>query len=316
MDITFIIPVYNEVENTEILASKLFEVLNNINKSYEIIFINDGSTDGTGQVLSKLSREFEQIEVIEFNKNYGKTAALSAGFKKSRGNIIITMDGDLQNDPVDIPKFIEKIEEGYDAVSGWRIDRKDHPVLNNIPSKIANKIISIFTGVKIKDNGCFFKAFRREAIDELDLYGEMHRFIIPLVAIEGAKIAEIPVLHHQRKYGKSKYNIGKTLQVILDLLTVMFFKNFITKPLHMFGKLGFIILFIAFLFGCAAFYKKYFLHREFILEYIVVVSILCISGIQFITTGIIAEILVRVYYKALKKDTYKIRKNNDFSGES
>ncbi len=310
VDISFIIPVYNEVENIQILTSKILEALSGINKGFEIIFINDGSTDGTGSVLKKLSFEIEQVKTIEFNKNYGKTAAISAGFKNARGKIIITLDGDLQNDPVDIPGFIEKIEEGYDAVSGWRINRKDHPILNNIPSKIANKIISILTGVKIKDNGCFFKAFKKEFIEDLSLYGEMHRFIMPLVAIEGAKIAEIPVIHHQRRYGKSKYNIGKTIQVVLDLFTVLFFKYFITKPLHMFGKLGLTFLFAAFLIGCAAIYKKYFLHKNFIIEHIVVISILSISGIQFITTGIIAEILVRVYHSTSQKDIYKIRKGS------
>jgi glycosyltransferase involved in cell wall biosynthesis len=308
VDISVIIPVCDEEENLEILSTKLKSVLDKLQKDYEIIFIDDGSTDRSYQVLKNLAKNNSGIKLIKFRKNYGKTAAIAAGVKASNGNYIVTIDGDLQNDPEDIPLMLQKIDHGYDVVSGWRQNRKDNPLLTNFPSVVANKIISFMTGVKLRDNGCFLKVFRAETLKDISLYGEMHRFIVPLACMEGAKVLEVPVKHHSRIHGHSKYNVTKTFQVVLDLLTVLFFKNFITKPLHIFGILSFVTILLALVFGCFALYKKIFLGNNYILEHIMMVCLFTFTGLQFISIGIIAEILVRIYHSSSKNnDAYKIK---------
>ncbi|MDD3150228.1 MAG: glycosyltransferase family 2 protein [Candidatus Gastranaerophilales bacterium] len=311
--ISAVIPICNELQNIEPLTLKLLSLFKGMGKTFEIVFIDDGSDDGSTELLEKLSSENPDIKLIKFRKNYGKTSAIMAGFQYASGDIVVTLDGDLQNDPCDIPMLVENLKQGYDVISGWRKNRKDNFFLTNLPSRIANNIISKFTGIKLKDNGCFLKVFRKEIVKELDLYGEMHRFIVPLAYINGAKILEVPVQHHSRKHGRSKYNIFKTFQVVLDLLTVLFFKNFITKPLHIFGKISMYCFLCAFLLGTIAVFKKYFLHSPFILEHIVVVTIFTLAGIQLISTGILAEILVRIYHISGNKEIYKIKSTKNLS---
>jgi glycosyltransferase involved in cell wall biosynthesis len=308
MEISVIVPVYNEEENIRKLAESLLNVLNGLGMSYEIIFIDDGSTDGTNMGLKKLAEENKNIRAIRFRRNFGQTAAMAAGFDQATGKIIISMDGDLQNDPADIPKLITKLEEGYDVVSGWRKNRQDDFISRKLPSMIANRIISEMTNTRLHDYGCSLKAYRAEIAKEVPLYGELHRFIPALASIEGATIAEIPVMHHARKFGKSKYNILRTFKVILDLMTVVFLRKFMTRPLHAFGRLGLASFFAGIAISAYLAFLKifYFLpigHRPLLLLGI----LLILTGMQMITTGIVAEIQIRTYYESQKKSIYKIR---------
>lgn len=237
IDISVVIPVYNEVENIELLVSSIKNVLDRLNKTYEMIFIDDGSTDGTFEVLKR--KADNNTKVIKFRKNFGQSAAMAAGFEQSKGQVVVSMDGDLQNDPKDIPAMLAKLEEGYDIVAGWRKNRNDRMLIRKVPSKIANKIIRFFTGVKLHDTGCSLKVYRSEVIKKIKLYGEMHRFIPALARIEGAKITEMVVSHHARKFGSSKYNLTRTFKVIMDLTTINLFVKYLTNPVYFFGKLGF-----------------------------------------------------------------------------
>jgi len=307
-DVSVIIPVFNESENVYLLAEKITKAFEKINKTYEIIFIDDGSSDNTPQALKQLSVQDNRIRTVVFRRNFGQTAGLSAGFDYAKGKIIITMDGDLQNDPEDIPRLLEKLEEGYDVVSGWRKDRKDKLVSRKIPSMIANKIISKLTGVYLHDYGCALKAYKAEIAKEIPLYGELHRFIPALASIEGAKIIEIPVNHHARKFGKSKYNILRTFKVILDLITVVFLRKFITRPLHMFGRPGLFSLAAGILICAYLAFEKIFYGLEIGNRPLLLLGILLIiTGIQFINSGILAEIQIRTYYESQNKNIYKVR---------
>jgi len=308
MDISVVIPIYNEEENLPILYEKLKNVLDRLNKEYEIIFVNDGSTDNSWNIIKQLAEKDKRVIGVNFRRNFGQTAAMSAGFETARGDIIITMDGDLQNDPEDIPKLLEKIDEGYDIVSGWRKNRKDAFLSRTLPSRIANALISKVTGVHLHDYGCSLKAYKSEIAKNLDFYGEMHRFLPALSKAIGAKITEIPVNHHPRIYGKSKYGISRTFKVILDLLLVKFLLDYRTKPLRIFGGMGFILSLIGF----------------FILSYLVCIK-LCfghsignrplltfgvlffLTGIQLISTGIVAELITRTYYESQGKRPYIIK---------
>lgn len=307
-EISIIIPVYNESENVAMLAERIAGAFEKIAKTYEIIFIDDGSSDNTPQILKQLSAVNPKIKAVIFRRNFGQTAGLSAGFDYAKGNIIITMDGDLQNDPEDIPRLLEKLDEGYDVVSGWRKDRKDKLISRKVPSMIANRIISKLTGVYLHDYGCALKAYKAEIAKEIPLYGELHRFIPALASIEGAKIIEIPVNHYARKFGKSKYNILRTFKVILDLITVVFLRKFITRPLHMFGRPGLFSLASGILICAYLAFEKIFYHLEIGNRPLLLLgALLIITGIQFINTGIIAEIQIRTYYESQNKSIYKVR---------
>ncbi|MBI4228113.1 MAG: glycosyltransferase family 2 protein, partial [Deltaproteobacteria bacterium] len=238
VDLSIVIPVLNEAENLDPLYAQLTLALGNSNKSYEIIFIDDGSTDSSYEILENLQKEDGRVQVIRFRRNFGQAAAFSAGFDYARGDVIITMDADLQNDPLDIPKLLKKLEDGYDVVSGWRIDRKDQFLTRQLPSRIANFIISRMTEVKLHDYGCSLKAYRREVVKNIKLYGEMHRFIPALASWMGIKVSEIPVNHSPRSSGKSKYGLMRTVRVLLDLLTVKFLLGYSTRPIQIFGLLG------------------------------------------------------------------------------
>ena len=306
--ISAIIPVYNEVENVELLCNSLINAFSQLNRSFEIIFVDDGSIDGTHDILRTLSDKYNCIKAVRFRRNYGQTAAMAAGFDYASGEIVISLDGDLQNDPADIPRLIAKLEEGYDVVSGWRKNRRDAFINRKLPSMIANRIISKMTGVHLHDYGCSLKAYRSEIAKELNLYGEMHRFIPALASIEGANIVEMPVNHHARQFGTSKYNILRTFKVILDLLTVVFLRKFMTRPLHVFGRAGLISLFLGLaVSGYLAFDKIFYMQDIGNRPLLLLGILLILTGFQLLSTGIVAEILIRTYYESQNKPIYKVK---------
>ncbi|NPB06474.1 MAG: glycosyltransferase family 2 protein [Aquificae bacterium] len=305
--ISVVIPAYNEEENVPLLYEKLKKVLDALGEEYEIIFVDDGSTDRTPEILKKLAEKDPRVKVIRFRRNYGQTAALQAGFEYAKGDVVITMDADLQNDPEDIPRLLEKLNEGYDIVSGWRKDRKDPFLSRKLPSAIANWIISKVTGVKLHDYGCTLKAYRSDITKRYRLYGDMHRFLPALAKRFGAKIAELPVKHHPRIYGKSKYGIDRTLRVILDIFLVKFLNEYITRPLYLFGGLGFLLFFIGFLLGLYLTFVKLVLGQDIGHRPLLILSVLLIlSGIQLVSTGLIAELIVRTYYESKGEKPYVI----------
>ncbi|MDD3013787.1 MAG: glycosyltransferase family 2 protein [Candidatus Gastranaerophilales bacterium] len=308
VEISVIVPIYNEVENIETLSNSLLNVLNGLNKSFEIILIDDGSSDGTCELLKSIAESTPNIKGIRFRRNFGQTAAMAAGFDYASGDIIISLDGDMQNDPADIPRLIAKLEEGYDVVSGWRKNRQDDFLSRKIPSMIANRLISRLTGVHLHDYGCSLKAYRSEIAKDMSLYGEMHRFIPALAGIEGARIIEMPVLHHPRKFGQSKYNILRTFKVILDLMTVVFLRKFMTRPLHMFGRMGLASFFAGFIISAYLAFEKLVFSTQLSNRPLLLLGVLLIlTGIQLISTGIIAEIQIRTYYESQNKPIYKVR---------
>lgn len=299
----------NEEENIPILYKELKDVLQPLNQSYEIIFIDDGSTDTSLEVLAELQKNDDHLVVVSFRRNFGQTAAMAAGFDIAQGEIIITMDADLQNDPADIPKLLARIEEGDDLVSGWRYDRQDALVSRKIPSRIANYIISTITDVHLHDYGCTLKAFRKEIIKTIRLYGEMHRFIPAIASGMGAKISEVKVNHRPRRFGTSKYGISRTIRVILDLVTVKFLLSYATKPIQVFGLLG--VLSFALGGGTALLLtiQRQFFGIPMANRPMLLFSVLLIfMGMQFITMGLLGELQARTYHEAQDKPIYTIRK--------
>ncbi len=305
--ISVVVPVYNERDNVKLLYEKIKDVMIKNGYDHEIIFVDDGSTDGTFDVLKEIAEKDKRFKVIRFRRNFGQTAAMAAGFDYAHGDIVVSMDGDLQNDPEDIPKLLEKIEEGYDVVSGWRKERQDEPKRVFL-SKVANKLISKITKVELHDYGCSLKAYRADIAKNLHMYGEMHRFIPALANIYGAKIAEIPVRHHPRKFGRSKYNLSRTFRVIVDLILVYFMQKFMTRPMHFFGIIGFFLAFLGFLIdGYLAVEKLFFGmnigHRPLLLLGV----LLILTGVNLLGIGIISEILTRIYYESQNKKIYTIK---------
>lgn len=308
IDFSVIIPLYNEESNLEPLYSMLRQSLDRIKLNSEVIFIDDGSKDGTYDVLKHLKESGAAYKVIRFRRNFGQTAALAAGFAHARGDVIVTLDGDLQNDPDDIPNLLQKIEEGYDVVSGWRIRRKDKFLTRRLPSVCANWLISKITGVKLHDYGCTLKAYKREVAQNIGLYGEMHRFIPAMASWMGVSVAEIEVKHHPRRFGTSKYGLSRTLRVILDLIAVKFLLSYAMKPLQIFGSLGFISSLTGL--GLASYLsidKLVFHHRLSDRPLLFLAILLILVGIQFITMGLLGEMMVRIYYEGQKKPTYVIK---------
>jgi glycosyltransferase involved in cell wall biosynthesis len=317
MDLSIVIPVYNEEENIPKLYEELKEVLEKLGKEYEIIFVDDGSTDRTYQILQELARKDPHVKVIRFRRNYGQTAAMYAGFQYAQGDVIITMDGDLQNDPKDIPKLLEKIEEGYDIVSGWRKNRKDHFLTRILPSKIANWLISKVTGVHLHDYGCTLKAYRKEVAKNYRLYGDMHRFLPAVAKSFGAKITEIVVNHRPRIYGKSKYGIGRTIRVMLDILLVKFLNDYMNKPLYVFGGLGLFMTFLGFLILAYLAVEKIFFGASIGGRPLLILGVLLfLSGLQLISTGIIAELIIRTYYESKQDVPFRIAEVINFNQPS
>jgi glycosyltransferase involved in cell wall biosynthesis len=306
--ISVIIPVYNEGQNISSLYEKLASVLGRIAKDYEVIFVDDGSSDDTLTQLRSISQKDPQVRVLVFSRNFGQTAALSAGIDSSRGRIIIPMDGDLQNDPEDIAPLLQKFEEGYDVVSGWRKNRKDPFFSRRLPSVIANRVISVLGGVHLHDYGCTMKAYRRDILKNIRLYGEMHRFIPIYAHWIGARVAEIPVHHHSRKFGTSKYGISRVIKVILDLMVVKFLLSYSQKPIYVFGGLGILMIIGAILSGVYALYLKFFEGTSFILTPLPLLCVLlAVLGSLSILMGFLAEILTRTYYESQGKPTYQIK---------
>ena len=307
-NISVVIPVFNEEENIRSLYLELKEIFLSTNRSYEIIFVNDASKDDTLAELKKIAIKDKNVIVIDFIRNFGQTAALSAGIDHSSGEIIIPMDGDGQNDPADIPKLVEKIDEGFAVVSGWRKNRKD-AFIRVLPSQIANFIIRKMTGVKIHDNGCALKAYRREVIDGVQLYGEMHRFISVYASWSGGKIAEIVVNHRPRTKGKSKYGFSRIFKVVLDLLVIRFLHKYISRPIHFFGKYGFWAIFVSVIFAAWSIYLKLFQDLSINRTPLPVFSsMFLIVGLQLILTGVLAELLTRTYFESQGRKAYKIKK--------
>jgi len=313
MKLSIIIPIYNEEGSISHLYRELKQVLGRLSFDYEIIAVDDGSDDKSNRILKEIAQADKDFKIVSFKRNLGQTAALSAGIDISQGEIIIPMDADLQNNPADIPLFLEKMKQGFDVVSGWRINRQDRLIDRKLPSWIANYLISLITGVKLHDYGCTMKAYKREVIKDVRLYGEMHRFMPAYSAWHGAKVTEIPVNHRLRKYDKTKYNLFRTFRVVLDLLTVKFLIGYSTKPMHFFGKIGYFLLFLAFLSGCWAVFLKVFKGIYFILTPLpLLTAFLVLVSLQFILMGLLAEILVRTHYESQKKPIYLIKEKINF----
>ncbi len=308
MTISIVIPLYNEEENVRELHSRLKPVMDSIGDEYEIIFIDDGSTDNTLPLLQEIQAADNTVIVLSLRRNFGQTAAFAAGFDYSRGDIIVTMDGDLQNDPHDIPKLLELMKDN-DLVSGWRKKRKDPFLSRRLPSIIANSLISKVTGVNLHDYGCSLKAYRRDVIKNLKLYGEMHRFIPAVASWYGVRIAEVETTHHPRLRGKSKYGISRTMKVVLDLITVKFLQSFSTKPLQFFGPIGLLSGALGFLISLYLSIDKMFSGKDIGGRPLLLLgALLIIVGIQFIGMGLLGEMMVRVYHETQKKPIYVIKK--------
>lgn len=316
-DISIVVPLYNEGKNIPPLISALENVLDGLDRLYEIVLVDDGSTDDTLSGAKKAASRNPRVKIVTFKKNFGQTAAMAAGFDHSTGNIIIPMDGDLQNDPRDIPRLLEKLDEGYDVVSGWRKNRKDQKLKRIVPSVIANKVISIISGVHLHDYGCSLKAYRREVIEDVRLYGEMHRFI-PIYAVwHGASVTEIEVTHHPRKFGKSKYGIERTFKVILDLVVIKFLGQYVQKPIYIFGGLGIISLLGGFFAGFLAFYFKLIGGKSFVETPLPQLCVLLfILGFNSILMGLLAEICIRIYYESQGKRTYLVKETINFDRQN
>ena len=308
MDLSIVVPIYNEEENILALHEGIRVVLADASMAYEIVYVDDGSFDKSFPILKVIALEDPRVKVIRFRRNFGQTAAMAAGFNISTGEIVVPMDGDLQNDPADIPRLLGKIREGYDVVSGWRRQRKDTFLSRRVPSILANFLISRLTGVHLHDYGCTLKAYRREVLEGINLYGEMHRFVPALASQVGAKVAEIEVAHYPRRFGRSKYGISRTMRVILDLLTVKFLLSYSTKPIQLFGRLGIYTLAAAFLSGGATLYMKLFEHTSMNRNpLLILTSFLLFMGIQFIVLGLLGELNARTYYEAQGKPIYVVR---------
>lgn len=308
VDISVVIPIYNEEENIKELYVKLTNVLPSITEKYEIVVVDDGSTDNSFNILKGINREDKKVKVIKFRRNFGQSAAISAGFNYAKGDVIITMDGDLQNDPADIPLLLEKIKEGYDVVSGWRVDRKDPFFTKKLPSKFSNWLASTLTGVKLHDFGCTLKAFRREVVENINLYGEMHRYIPTLASWMGVSIAEVKVKHHPRQHGKSKYGITRLIRGMLDLITVKFLLSYSTRPLQLFGIPGILSFFAGFVIGAYLTIEKLFFGMSLADRPLLLLAVLLIFlGAQFITMGLLGEVITRTYYEVLGKPIYAVK---------
>ncbi len=308
--LSIVIPVYNEEENLPLLHQALHKGLANCRYAWEVVLVDDGSTDGSAQVLEQLAQaDPEHVRVVFLRRNFGQTAAIAAGIDHAQGDIIVLMDADLQNDPADIPMLVNKLEEGYDVVSGWRKDRKDPYLTRVLPSHLANALISWVTGVHLHDYGCTLKAYRKEVLQGFRLYGEMHRFIPAYAASVGARMTEVPVRHHPRKYGKSKYGLTRTLKVILDLFTVKFLLSYFHKPIYLFGGMGLALILPS---GALLFYlivRRIFWHVALMTSPLFQLSVMfVILGFQSILMGLIAELLVRTYHEAQGKPTYTVRR--------
>jgi glycosyltransferase involved in cell wall biosynthesis len=312
-DISVFLPVYNEEPNLPPLHAKLNEALGKLGRSAEIVFVDDGSTDGSLKILREIAAKDARVRVVALKRNYGQTAAMAAGIDAASGRVLIPMDADLQNDPADIVRLLQKLDEGYDVVSGWRKNRQDKLVTRKIPSMIANRLISWIGGVPLHDYGCSLKAYRRESLQDVKLYGEMHRFIPIYASWAGARVAEIPVEHHARTMGKSKYGLSRTLKVVFDLMTIKFMASYQTKPIYVFGSFGMLAFLISILAGLYALFLKLFHKADFVQTPLPILAIVMFAvGIQFLLMGLLAEMLVRTYHESQSKSIYAVRERLGF----
>jgi glycosyltransferase involved in cell wall biosynthesis len=303
--ISVIVPVYNEAENLPLLVPALFTTLHNLNANFEVIIVNDGSTDNTADVVHGLSRP--HLRIVHLRRKSGQTAAFMAGIRFSKGAVLLSMDGDLQNDPADIPRLLAKLDEGFDVVSGWRTERQDALMRRNLPSRMANKLISIVSGVHLHDYGCSMKAYRRSALEGLHLYGEMHRFVPIYAYWNGARVTEVSVMHHRRRHGVSKYGLERIPKVIFDLLVVVFLHRFGQRPMYVFGGVGLFSVAIGFIAGAAALYYKFWGNKSFIATPLPLLFVMAlITGAMCFLMGLLAELLIRTYYESQDKTTYAV----------
>jgi glycosyltransferase involved in cell wall biosynthesis len=309
--------VFNEEDSIEPLTVRVINELQKLDRSFEVIYVDDGSTDRSLAKLREIASADSRIRVIALRRNYGQTAAMSAGIDHASGRILVPMDADLQNDPADIARLLEKLDEGYDVVSGWRKDRKDAWLSRRLPSVLANRLISTISGVSLHDYGCTLKAYRREVLADVRLYGEMHRFIPVYAAWGGARVTEIPVTHHRRRDGKSKYGLSRTVKVIFDLMTVKFMSSYLTKPLYLFGSAGLICLALSLVSFAGALYYRFVRDVHLNRMPLATLSMIMFAmGLQFIFMGLLAEMVVRTYHESQNKATYLVRERINFADDS
>lgn len=312
LDFSLVIPVYNEVGNLKPLYEEVLPVMEGLGGKWEIIFTDDGSNDGSGEVLKELAQQDCRVRVIHFRRNYGQTAAMAAGFELARGEVVITMDADLQNDPQDIPRLLDKMAEGYDLVSGWRVNRQDRALTRRLPSKIANGIIAKLTNVRLRDYGCTLKAYKRGVVKNVRLYGEMHRFIPALANFLGIAVTEIPVNHRPRIRGVGKYGLDRTYRVILDLINVRFLMDYFTRPIQFFGKLALAAFGVSLLLLLSAGILKWGAHLEVGMTWLLLGELITIlTGIQLIMMGLVGELIIRTHLENRDRPLYIIREINN-----
>jgi glycosyltransferase involved in cell wall biosynthesis len=307
--LSVVVPMYNERDNAARLVADVQQALAAYAWPWELVVVDDGSTDGTGLALQRAAAATgPHVRVVRLTRNFRQTAAMQAGIDAARGELIATLDGDLQNDPADIPRLLAKLDEGYEVVSGWRKDRQDAAITRNLPSSIANRIISFISGVHLHDYGCSLKAYHRSVIKEVKLYGEMHRFIPIYASWQGARVAEIPVTHHARQFGKSKYGLERTVKVVLDLIVVKFLATFAQKPMYLFGSVGLMSLAVSLASGVWALFLKYHYDISFILTPLPLLFVMtAITGFMCILMGLLAELLTRTYHESQDKPIYMVR---------
>jgi dolichol-phosphate mannosyltransferase len=315
-DVSVFLPVFNEEPNLRPLHAKLDDALKSLGRSAEIVYVDDGSTDGSLKILREIAELDPRVRVVALRRNYGQTAAMAAGIDAAQGRVLIPMDADLQNDPADIKRLLQKLDEGYDVVSGWRKNRKDKMITRKIPSVIANRLISWIGGVPLHDYGCSLKAYRRESLQDVRLYGEMHRFIPIYAAWAGARVTEIPVEHHARTMGKSKYGLSRTLKVVFDLMTIKFMASYQTKPIYVFASFGMLAFAISILSGLYAVFLKLLEETDFVLTPLPILSVVMFAvAVQFVLMGLLAEMLVRTYHESQSKSIYAVRERLGFKND-
>ncbi len=315
IEISVVIPIFNEEESVPPLVDSLLSTLDKMDRRFEVIFVNDGSTDASAERLAAAAAGRVEIKIIEFRRNAGQTAALMAGIDHASGQIIVAMDADLQNDPQDIALLVARLEEGADVVSGWRKDRRDAPFRRQLVSRVANRLISRISGLKLHDYGCTLKAYRKEVLEGMRLYGEMHRFVPIYASWMGAKVIEMPVRHHARRFGKSKYGLNRTFKVLLDLVVVEFFSRYLAKPIYVFGGFGLWSFLAGFAAIGYAFYLKWFEGTSLIQTPLpVLAAMLVLIGFISIMMGLLAEITVRTYFESQGRTSYSVRKTINFGG--
>lgn len=308
IQLSVVVPLYNEQESLRPLIDQLLRALRPLGLDFEIVLVDDGSKDQTAAVLGELAGEVPELVAVLLRRNYGQTAAMAAGFDASSGGVIVTLDGDLQNDPADIPLLLNRLGEGYDLVSGWRHQRQDAAISRLLPSLLANLLIARVTGVRLHDYGCSLKAYRREVVEDLNLYGELHRFLPALAFIEGARISEVKVNHQPRRFGESKYGIDRTFRVLMDLLTVWFMKRFLTRPMHVFGLWGLASIGLGLVLSLYLLGEKVFAQADIGNRPLLMVAFLAlIAGVQLFCFGLLAEVQMRTYHESQGRPIYRVR---------